>query len=97
LLQLVLAQWVGWQGPAGNRLRIELKKAKDQRDIRDARGQKGKALGRSLEGSGCGGATSGRDGHSSHHAQELITFPRGEKTDWGKKRIFFEDLFLGHR
>jgi len=27
------------------------------------------------------------------HAQELITFPRGRKTDWGKKRTFFEDLF----
>jgi hypothetical protein len=31
--------------------------------------------------------------HPCLHAQELITFPRGGKTDWGKKRVFFEDLF----
>ena len=31
--------------------------------------------------------------HIRAHAQELITFPRGEKTDWGKKRGIFEDLF----
>jgi hypothetical protein len=31
--------------------------------------------------------------HGCPHAQELITFPRGEKTDWGKKRGIFEDLF----
>jgi len=36
-------------------------------------------------------ATVGR--HIRAHAQELITFPRGEKTDWGKKRRIFEDLF----
>jgi hypothetical protein len=32
------------------------------------------------------------DGQIRAHAQELITFPRGGKTDWGKKRIS-EDLF----
>jgi hypothetical protein len=31
--------------------------------------------------------------HGCPHAQELITFSRGEKTDWGKKRRILEDLF----
>jgi len=34
--------------------------------------------------------------HSCPHAQELITFPRGEKTDWGKKRRFLK-IYFGHR
>jgi hypothetical protein len=33
------------------------------------------------------------DGHIRAHAQELITFSPRQKTDWGKKRTFFEDLF----
>jgi len=33
------------------------------------------------------------DGHNCPHAQELITFSRGGKTDWGKKCRIFEDLF----
>jgi hypothetical protein len=32
-------------------------------------------------------------GHSCPHAQELITFPRGGKTDWGKNCGIFEDFF----
>jgi hypothetical protein len=36
-------------------------------------------------------ATAGK--HSCPHAQELITFPRGRKTDWGKKRRIFEGYF----
>jgi hypothetical protein len=28
--------------------------------------------------------------HIRAHAQELITFPRGRKTDWGKKRGFLK-------
>jgi hypothetical protein len=31
--------------------------------------------------------------HSCPHGWELITFPRGGKTDWGKKRRILEDLF----
>jgi len=31
--------------------------------------------------------------HIRAHAQELITFPRGGKTDWGKKRIFVKIYF----
>jgi len=31
--------------------------------------------------------------HSCPHAPELITFPRGGKTDWGKKRRIFEVFF----
>jgi hypothetical protein len=31
--------------------------------------------------------------HSCPHAQELITFPPTQKTDWGKKRRILEDLF----
>jgi len=30
------------------------------------------------------------------HAQELITFPRGGKTDWGKKCRFLK-IYFGHR
>jgi hypothetical protein len=33
------------------------------------------------------------DGQIRAHAQELITFPRGRKTDWGKKCRIFEDFF----
>jgi hypothetical protein len=31
--------------------------------------------------------------HIRAHAQELIIFSRGGKTDWGKKRGIFEVLF----
>jgi hypothetical protein len=33
------------------------------------------------------------DEHIRAHAQELITFSPRQKTDWGKKRTFFENLF----
>jgi len=33
------------------------------------------------------------DEHIRAHAPELITFSPRQKTDWGKKRTFFEDLF----
>jgi len=33
------------------------------------------------------------DGQIRAHAQELIIFSRGGKTDWGKKRGIFEVLF----
>jgi hypothetical protein len=32
--------------------------------------------------------------HSCPHAEEVITFSPREKTDWGKKRGFFEDCFV---
>jgi hypothetical protein len=31
--------------------------------------------------------------HIRAHAQEFIKFPRGRKTDWGKKCGIFEDFF----
>jgi hypothetical protein len=41
-------------------------------------------------------ATAGK--HICAHAQELITFSRGGKTDWGKKRGIFGDFFgLGRK
>jgi hypothetical protein len=35
--------------------------------------------------------------HIRAHAQELITFSPGQKTDWGKKRRVFEVFFEPQR
>ena len=40
-----------------------------------------------------GSAICQSDGQIGAHAPELIIFPRGGKTDWGKKRGIFGDLF----
>jgi hypothetical protein len=42
-----------------------------------------------------GSAICQSDGQIGAHAPELIIFPRGGKTDWGKKRGIFGDFFWG--